>query len=328
MSRSGGWKFGLILALALALGPAVPALVASTLLMTLLAQGVISAIFATSIGVLIRQSGLVSFGHAAFYGLSAYLLGLFIKSGLLSAPWAIAAAVCLPTLLALGLGLVIVRIPGVAFSMITLAVGQVIYEIFFKWRALANGDDGLAIRFPAEILGISTRLLQKPQTMFIVAWTVLVLVLALLHLLSRSHFGKLTEAIRDNEERARFIGYRTVWPRALVYALSAFVASLAGVLFALYNAFVSPEALHWTLSGAGLVMAIIGGARFLIGPALGALVLFLVKDLLGDITEHWQGFVGLILIAVTLWMPVGIAGGVRALWRRALAAHSDRRVGA
>ena len=311
-----GWKFLAALAAALAIGPLAPALVASTLLMTLLAQAVISAIFATSIGLLIRQSGLISFGHAAFYGFAAYLLGLFVKHGLLPAHWAILAAVLLPTLLALALGLVIVRIPGVAFSMITLAVGQVVYEIFFKWRHLANGDDGLAIRFPAEILGIATRTLQKPQTMFIVAWTVLVLVLALLYWLSRSHFGRLTEAIRDNEERARFIGYQTVMPRAIIYALSAMIASLAGVLFALYNAFVSPEALHWTLSGAGLVMAIIGGARLLIGPALGALVLFLIKDLLGDVTEHWQGFVGLILIAVNLWMPVGIAGGAQALWQR------------
>jgi branched-chain amino acid transport system permease protein len=325
MSGFGGWRFAIALALALAIGPLASALVASTLLMTLLAQAVISAIFATSIGVLIRQSGLISFGHAAFYGLAAYLLGLFVKHGVLAAHWAILAAVLLPTLIALGLGLVIVRIPGVAFSMITLAVGQVVYEIFFKWRALANGDDGLAIRFPAEILGVSTRVLQKPQTMFIVAWSVLVLVIALLHILSRSHFGRLTEAIRDNEERARFIGYQTVWPRALVYALSAMIASLAGVLFALYNAFVSPEALHWTLSGAGLVMAIIGGARWLIGPALGALILFLLKDLLGDVTEHWQGFVGLILIAVTLWMPVGVAGGALNLWRRIFVNRSGKR---
>ena len=325
MNGFGGWRFALALALALAIGPLAPALVASTLLMTLLAQAVISAIFATSIGVLIRQSGLISFGHAAFYGLAAYLLGLFVKHGVLAAHWAILAAVLLPTLIALGLGLVIVRIPGVAFSMITLAVGQVVYEIFFKWRALANGDDGLAIRFPAEILGVSTRVLQKPQTMFIVAWTVLVLVIALLHILSRSHFGRLTEAIRDNEERARFIGYQTVWPRAIVYALSAMIASLAGVLFALYNAFVSPEALHWTLSGAGLVMAIIGGARWLIGPALGAFILFLLKDLLGDVTEHWQGFVGLILIAVTLWMPVGVAGGALNLWRRIFVNRSGER---
>lgn len=318
-----GWKFLVVLLAALVIGPLAPALVASTLLMTLLAQAVISAIFATSIGLLIRQSGLISFGHAAFYGFAAYLLGLFVKHGLLPAHWAILAAVLLPTVLALVLGLVIVRIPGVAFSMITLAVGQVVYEIFFKWRHLANGDDGLAIRFPAEILGFATRTLQKPQTMFIVAWTVLVLVLALLYGLSRSHFGRLTEAIRDNEERARFIGYQTVLPRAIIYALSAMIASLAGVLFALYNAFVSPEALHWTLSGAGLVMAIIGGARLLIGPALGALVLFLIKDLLGDVTEHWQGFVGLILIAVTLWMPVGIAGGARVLWQRVRARRGE-----
>jgi branched-chain amino acid transport system permease protein len=303
---------------ALALGLVMPGIITSTLILTLLAQALISAILATSVGFLIRQSGLVSFGQAAYFGLAAYAVALLVKHTGLPLTAVIALALMLPTLLAFILGLVLVRIPGVAFSMITLAIGQVLYEIVFKWRELANGDDGLSVRFSGDVFGISALALQKPAHMFVLAWCVLVLVIAALHLVTRSHFGKLNEAIRDNEERARFIGYQTVLPAAGMYAASAFIAACAGVLFVLYNTYVSPENLHWVLSGSALVMAIIGGTRTIVGPAMGALVLFLLKDLLGDVTEHWQGFVGLILIAVTLWMPKGIAGAAIDRLRRML----------
>lgn len=309
-------RFFIVLACVLALGLVLPAAITSTLILTLLAQALISAILATSVGFLIRQSGLISFGQAGYFGLAAYTVALLVKHAVMPVTMAIGVALVLPTLLAFILGLVLVRIPGVAFSMITLAIGQVLYEIVFKWRELANGDDGLAVRFPSAVFGFSASALQKPATMFMVAWCVLALLIAALHLLTQSHFGKLNEAIRDNAERARFIGYTTVVPAALVYAISAFIAACAGVLFVLYNAFVSPENMHWVLSGSALVMAIIGGTRTLAGPAVGALVLFLLKDLLGDVTEHWQGFVGLTLIAVTLWIPKGIAGAAVDLARR------------
>jgi branched-chain amino acid transport system permease protein len=322
---SASIRLVLVLVAVIALGFLLPHAISSTLVMTLLAQALISAILATSVGFLVRQSGLVTFGHAAFFGLAAYTVALLVKHAIVPPGIALLLAIAIPTAVAFLLGLVLVRIPGVAFSMITLAIGQVLYEIVFKWRALANGDDGLAIRFPAELLGFSTRALQRPETMFVVAWTMLALVIFGLHLVSRSHLGRLSEAIRDNEERARFIGYRTVLPAALVYAISAGVAAIAGVLFALYNAFVSPENLHWSLSGSALVMAIIGGTRLLVGPLIGALVLFVAKDLLGDVTEHWQGFVGLLLIAVTLWMPKGIGGAVLARLRRTAPAEGAAR---
>lgn len=303
-------------AIALAIGVALPHVIASVLVLTLLTQAVMTGILATGVGFLARQCGLISFGHAAYFGMAAYAVALLVNSGAVPIGVALVIAIALPTLVAFVLGLVFVRIPGVAFSMITLAIGQVLYEIVFKWRALANGDDGLAVRFPAELLGVSTKVLQKPEVMFVIAWGALVLAIMALYLIGRSHLGRLTEAIRDNEERARFIGYRTVVPRALIYAISSALAALAGVLFALYNAFVSPEILHWTLSGTALVMAIIGGTRVYYGPALGALVLFLLKDVVGDVTEHWQGFVGVVLIVVTLWMPQGIAGSLATRWRR------------
>ena len=105
----------------------------------------------------------------------------------------------------------------------------------------------------------------------------------------------------------------------LVLTLSAFVVSVAGVLFTLYNAFVSPDVLHWSLSGSALIMAIIGGPRLVFGPAIGAIVFFFAKDLAGDVTEHWQAIIGLILIGVTLLMPAGLGGAVAKLWPRSAA---------
>ena len=152
--------------------------------------------------------------------------------------------------------------------------------------------------------------------MFVICWIVLVLVVFGLFLLVRSPFGQLTEAIRENEERARFLGYQTVVPRALTFAISALIGAIAGTLFALYNGFVSPESLHWSLSGSALIMAIVGGTRLLWGPALGAVVYFFFKDVAGDLTEHWPAMIGLMLIAVTVALPMGISGALTKLLDR------------
>ena len=310
--RSGLLSVGVVvtLAVAIATGLVLPAVVPSVLFMTLMTQAVINGVLATGVGFLVKQNGVVSFGHAAFFGLAAYTIALSMKYRLMPPEAAIILALVVPVLLALLLGLVIMRIPGVAFSMLTLAVGQALFEVVLRWRELANGEDGLAIKFPAEVFGVAVGLFQNPHRMFLVCWIALVLVMFGIHVLTASRFGRLTEAIRENEERARFIGYRTVVPRALVYAVSALVAAVAGVLFALYNAFVSPDALHWSLSGSALIMAIIGGPRLLWGPAFGAVIFFFFKDLAGDFSEHWPAMIGVTLIVVTVLLPEGAGGAL------------------
>jgi branched-chain amino acid transport system permease protein len=258
----------------------------------------------------------VSFGHAAFFGLAGYFIALPAKHGLWPLELSIVLAIAMPTLLAFLLGLVIVRIPGVAFSMITLAIGQAFHEFAVRARLVTGGDDGLAINLPRTVFGVATEVFQRPQTMFVICWVALVGLLFGLHLLVRSRFGRVTTAIRENEERARFLGYQTVVPRALIFALSALIGSLAGTLFALYNGFVSPESLHWSLSGSALIMAIVGGTRLLWGPALGAVVFFFFKDVAGDLTEHWPAMIGFMLIVVTVALPTGIGGALTKLFDR------------
>src|SRR5450830_1494669 len=247
--------------------------ISSGTVLSLLTQATIYAVFALGVGLLLRQNGMVSFGHALYFGSAGYGLALLL------------------TLLGLGLvafliGLVIVRVPGVAFGMLTLAIGQVFYLSASRSRGLTGGADGMNIDWPARLFGVELSLLLQPKGLFLLSWGVLLLVMAGLTLLLRTRFGAITEAVRDNEERARFIGIRTLVPRAAIYALSAMVTGLAGLLAALNTGFVSPENLHWSLSGVALMMVVVGGYKALWGPALGAVVYFLAKDVLGDYANH------------------------------------------
>lgn len=303
---------------AIAIGGLIAATIPSNLMMSLLTQAITTGMLATGVGFLIRQNGVVSFGHAAFYGIACYVIALAMKLGAMPIEYAIMLALLLPTVLAFLLGLVIVRIPGVAFSMLTLAVGQAFYEFAMKARQVTGGEDGFSVNLPSTIFGIRTAMFQDPRSMFMVCWCVLVLIIFGLALTAASPFGRLTVAIRENEERARYIGYSTTLPRVLVLTLSAFVTAIAGVLFTLYNTFVSPDVLHWSLSGSALIMAIIGGPRLIWGPALGAIIFFFAKDIAGDFTEHWQSIIGVILIVVMLVLPIGIGGALAKLWQRRL----------
>lgn len=310
--------------LMVAFGFALPQVLTSVLILTLLTQAVIGGILSTAVGTLLRMNGVVSFGHSTFFGLAGYLIAMNMHSGWMGAEWSILLAILAPTLLAFLLGLGIVRIPGIAFSMLTLAVGQAFYEFATKARELSGGDDGLAITFPSELFGVSVSVFQRPQTMFVISWAVLVLVIFTAFALSRSRFGRLVEAIRENEERARFIGYQTLAARAAVLAFSSFIAALGGVLFSLYNAFVSPDLLHWSMSGSALIMVIIGGPKLFWGPAFGAIVYFFFKDIASNYSEHWQAMIGITLIVVTLLIPLGIGGALERQIRNLIGPRKDR----
>ncbi|WP_367846901.1 branched-chain amino acid ABC transporter permease [Rhodoferax sp. WC2427] len=300
---------------ALAVGAVVAATVTSGTVLSLLTQAIIYAVFASGVGLLLRQNGMVSFGHALFFGAAGYGVGLLLQMQAMPAEAAMLVTLLVLTAVAFVMGLVIVRVPGVAFGMLTLAVGQMFYLTASRSRGLTGGADGMNIEWPATLFGLPMSQLLKSSHMFLLCWTVLVLVLLALALLLRSRFGSITEAVRDNEERARFIGIRTLLPRAAIYALSALVTGVAGLLSALNTGFVSPENLHWSLSGVALMMVVVGGYKALWGPALGAVVYFLAKDILGDYANHWMAIFGVALITVIVFSPTGIAGALGRLVR-------------
>lgn len=296
-------------------GGLLPSVVALPLFLSLLTQATIAGVLATSVGFLIRQSGLVSFGQAAYFGLAGYLLALLLAADLASGELALVLGLLLPTVLAFGFGLILIRMIGVTFSMLTLAIAQGFYELFMSWRGLANGEDGMRVPLPDAIFRIPMTYFQDPSTMFVICWAILVTVVFALWFLTSGHFGALSMAIRENEERVRFLGYPTVFPRVLVYTISAFIAALAGCLFALYNGFVTPQILYWALSGEAIMMAIVGGTRFVWGPALGAMFFFFLKAGVGDLTVHWPAMMGTLLIFVVLVAPGGLSGGLVSIRR-------------
>lgn len=294
--------------LALVLGLAVAFGVSSNTLLSLLTQAIIYAIFALGVGILLKQNGMVSFGHALFFGGASYLVGIILQLQLLSAELAIFFALTGVTAAAFLIGLVIVRVPGVAFGMLTLAIGQMFYLTASRARGLTGGADGMNIDWPSRLFGYPVSQMLKPASMFLICWCTLVVGMLLLAFLMRTRFGSITEAVRDNEERARFIGITTLLPRAAVYALSALVSAVAGVLSALNTGFISPESLHWSLSGVALMMVVVGGFKSLWGPAAGAVVYFMFKDILGEHATHWMSIFGMALIAVIVFSPTGVAG--------------------
>ncbi|BDI03688.1 branched-chain amino acid ABC transporter permease [Sphaerotilus microaerophilus] len=300
-------------AAALALGVAAALLIGSSTVLSLLNQAVIYALFALGVGLLLKQNGMVSFGHALYFGSAGYVVAILLQAKAVPAEAAVLIAVLGLTALAFLIGLVMVRVPGVAFGMLTLAVGQMAYLTASRSRGVTGGADGMTIEWPNTLFGLSISALTKPSGMLILAWSVLVLGSAALTLLLRSRFGAITEAVRDNEERARFIGIRTVLPRAAVYALSAAITASSGVLAALNTGFVSPETLHWSLSGVALMMVVVGGTKVLWGPALGAAVYFLAKDVLGDHAQHWMAIFGIALIVVIVYAPEGLSGLIQRL---------------
>ena len=282
-------RTGVFTLLALLAGAAIMLLTTSSSLLGMFTQAVIYAIFALGVGVLLKQNGLVSFGHALFFGAAGYGMGVVLALDWMPAEWALLA--------------------------VLLAIGQMAYLLASRARGLTGGADGMSVNWPSTLFGLPQSVLLKPATLFMIAWVLMVLVTVALLLILRTRFGAITEAIRDNEERARFIGFTTTVPRALVYALSAMVTGVAGLLSVFNTGFVSPENLHWSVSAITLLMVVVGGFKKALGPIVGAILYFLFKDLLGEYATHSMAIFGAILILVIVFAPDGVIGAAQRLLR-------------
>ncbi|MDF1670055.1 MAG: branched-chain amino acid ABC transporter permease [Roseovarius sp.] len=282
----------------------------SRLTLSLFAQAAIISTLALSVGFLARTSNLVSFGHAAPFGLGAYGSALVFKHGLPAEAGIVLVLLAVFALFFL-IGLVIGRLNGIAFSMLTLALGQFFFVAISKLRAITSGADGMLIPLPNTLFGLPSRIFQTPQGMLIIASAILAVLVIGIYLFEATRAGRLAMGVRENEERVLFLGYRTKLLKASLFAGSTTIAAVSGVLFALYQGFVSPEIMHWSFSGNALIMVILGGSLAVWGPVAGALVFFFLREWLSEITDHWHAVLGLILITVTVAWP----GGVTALAR-------------
>jgi branched-chain amino acid transport system permease protein len=264
---------------------------------------------AMGLNLLLGFTGVLSFGHAAYFGLGAYGAGLMLRYVVPSTPLAILAGTLFGGLAGTLFGLLIVRRRGVYFAMSTIAFGQIFYYIAYSWNDFTGGFDGLR-GFHREPIGFAPLSLDITDgtTFYYFVLAIFAVAVALIGLLIASPFGRTLRAIRENERRARFLGIpvdRHIW---LSFSISCFITALAGALYALLNNFADPLALHYSLSGYFVIMVVMGGMRSFWGPLLGAAVFQVAQDYISSQTVNWMSFVGLIFMLVVLFFPRGMLG--------------------
>jgi branched-chain amino acid transport system permease protein len=265
---------------------------------------------AMSVNFLLGFTGVLSFGHAAYFGLGAYGAGFCLKFLAPSTPLSLICGMLLGGIAGALLGALIVRRRGVYFAMVTIAFGQVFYYIAFRWSSLTGGDDGLRgfSRQPLDFGLFSVDILSNATYFYYFVLLCFALITAVMAFILRSPFGRTMIAIRENERRARFLGIpveRHIW---IAFTLSCFFMGFAGALYALTNNFADPRGLHYSQSGDFVMMAVMGGMRAFWGPLLGAAVFVVLQDYLSSITINWMSFVGMLFVAVVLLFPRGLLG--------------------
>jgi branched-chain amino acid transport system permease protein len=273
----------------------------------------IMGLAAMSLNFLLGFTGVLSFGHAAYFGLGVYGAGLTIKYLLPSTLAGMAVGVLVGAAAAAIIGFLIVHLRGIYFAMVTIAFGQVFYFITYRWNDVTGGDDGLTgwHREPINLGFANIDILHNDKAFYYLALLFFAVAVAIMAALLRSPFGRTLLAIRENERRARFLGIpvdRHIW---LSWLISCIFVSLAGTLYALLNNFSDPHNLHWQQSGEFVIMAVLGGMRSFWGPLIGAAIFVVLQDYVSSETQNWMSFIGLFFVLVVLFFPRGVLGIIR-----------------
>ena len=292
---------------------------------TFLANDVIIwALFATSLNLLVGYTGLVSFGHAAYFGIGAYTTGILMKG--VGAPFVLSlpAAGVFAAICALFFGFFCVRLTRIYFAMLTLAFAQIVWAICFKWNEVTGGEQGMPeIPYPSfewiDRVASLVPVLAGYRTSDYYYFTCLIVVGACLFILQRivaSPFGRMLTTIRENAERAEFIGVNVRRYELAAFVVAGTFAGLAGGLFGIFNRGVFPDFAYWTKSSEVLIMTLLGGMGTFYGPSVGALVLIWLNQQIISYTEYWPLILGTILVFLLFVFPGGLAGAAGTLWRR------------
>lgn len=302
--RSFWFSLGLIAVLAI-----LPLLLSSFGL-KLGSEVLIMAIFVMSLGLIIGFAGLVSLGHAAFFGAGAYavtLIGDHIDNTYLL----LAAAILVSGILAFISGLLFIRSSGAYFLMITLAFGQMLYAIAYKMEELTGGADGKPVLATFN-LGFGE--IESRVTFYYITAAAFAACYFLLRIFISSPLGRSIIGIKENESRMTALGYNTRNYKLVVYTLSGMMAGFAGGLYSYFNEYISPDLLHWMFSGQALIMVIVGGVGTLLGPAIGAGFFVVLQNYISSYTERWPIIMGLIFVAIVLYGRGGIVHIVSLIW--------------
>ncbi len=267
-------------------------------------------LLAMSLNLLIGLTGMVAFGHAAFFASGAYIFGLLMQSGSVSIPAAMLAAVAGSALLALAIGAVCVRLQTIYFSFITLAFQMFLHSVILTWVSLTGGDQGLQGGIPRPVFwGID---LAQPRVLYAVCVVLFVAALAIMRQVWQSPFGTTLRLIRDNPARADFLGVDVVRMKLGVFVLAGAMASVGGIVLALFVSGAYPEFAFWTTSGEAIFMLMLGGTQLFLGPLVGAVLLQGLEHEITAYTEYHGFVLGVIILLITLGVRRGIADSVYA----------------
>ncbi len=307
MSRVLGWRSAVVFA-ALAALPLVPGVPKYYLLLAF--DALLFGAIAMSLDLLIGYTGLVSFGHAAFYGLGAYATAILLERGILSLWACLGFAIVVVGLYALIVSYFATVRRGIYFALLTLIFAEVVFT-FFRYTQTFGGSDGIQGLPDAFVLpGIA---IDTPARKYYLVWAYLVLAYAVCRVLVTSHFGRVLVAIRENEDRARFLGYNVQKYKMVVCMISALLTGLAGAIYPIRAAFATPDLMLWTESGEFIISVMIGGLGTLVGPIIGGVFFTLLRDKVSSYVDWYFIVIGGVLVVIVLFLPKGLLGLRRAL---------------
>jgi branched-chain amino acid transport system permease protein len=291
-----------------------PLVIAKLGVMSLAIEVMIWAIFALGYNILLGYTGLPSFGHGLFFGVGTYVCGL-VQHHLIHGLWSsLIGSMLLYAVIAAIIGLVLARKRGIYFAVLTIAFTQMFYFIAFQWDGVTGGENGLVgiERYPATLFGLVDLSLKDINVYYYFVLVVLTVSLVLLWKLVHSPLGSVLYAIKQNEVRAKYLGYNTILYKWIALIISGTFAGLAGALYGMlqHGAFANP--IHWSRSGDVVMMVLVGGGLTnFFGPLLGAVIFIALRDVISTFTEHWYLIYGMIIVFIILFLPEGILGSLR-----------------
>ncbi|MBV9970615.1 MAG: branched-chain amino acid ABC transporter permease [Xanthobacteraceae bacterium] len=309
---------GVLLLAALAVAASLPAWVGNTYYINIASQVLLFAVFALALNVLVGYGGLVSLGHAGLFAVAGYTTALMLQAG--HGHFAAAlAAIALTMAMAAAFAVLALRATGIGFLMITLALGQILWGIAYRWANLTNGDNGINVTTRPTPFGAS---LAGATPFYYATLVVFLLALASMTLLVRSPFGASLCGTRDQPRRMTALGYNVWLIRFLAFLLSGFWSGMAGILFVYYNQFISPQVAALQTSAEVLLMVISGGSATLAGPVVGAAIVVITKNVVSAYIVRWNMVLGIIFVIIITFMPEGLVPGSVRLWRFASRRHA------
>jgi branched-chain amino acid transport system permease protein len=294
---------------------AVPYAINEAYYVNIASQILLYAIFALGLSILVGYAGLVSLGHAGLFGVASYAAAYLLVAGHGHAV-AILAALAIALVVTAAFAALSLRATGISFIMITLALGEIIWGLAYRWISVTNGDNGINVATRPQPFGLS---LASANAFYAVTLVVFLVAVAATAIFARSPFGAALCGARDQPRRMNALGYHVWLIRFWAFMFSGLLTSVAGILFVYYNQFISPQALALAASAEGLLMVISGGAGTLLGPVVGAALVVIVKNVASAYIERWNFMLGAIFVAIVVFMPEGLVPGAvriaRTAWR-------------